>query len=62
MKMAHYNVMQYTEQFHLLFLSLLGRKIDKRFYALKGGCNLRFFLESFRYSEDMDLDVETVMR
>lgn len=49
----------WVEQFHLLFLDQLGRKLDKRHYALKGGCNLRFYLRSIRYSEDMDLDVET---
>lgn len=48
-----------VEQFHLLFLDQLGRKLDKRHYALKGGCNLRFYLRSIRYSEDMDLDVQT---
>jgi predicted nucleotidyltransferase component of viral defense system len=47
------------EQFHLLFLDQLGRKLDKRHYALKGGCNLRFYLRSIRYSEDMDLDVQS---
>ena len=47
-----------VEQFHLLFLDQLGRKLDKRNYALKGGCNLRFYLRSIRYSEDMDLDVQ----
>jgi hypothetical protein len=46
------------EQFHLLFLDQLGRKLDKRHYALKGGCNLRFYLKSVRYSEDIDLDVQ----
>ncbi len=46
-----------VEVFHLVFLSFLGRKADKRAYALKGGCNLRFFFHSPRYSEDMDLDV-----
>ena len=50
----------YIERFHLLFLAQLGQKLDKRFYALKGGCNLRFFLKSIRYSEDMDLDVQTI--
>lgn len=49
-----------VEQFHLLFLAQLGRKVDKKQYALKGGCNLRFFLGSVRYSEDMDLDVRDV--
>lgn len=47
------------EQFHLLFLDQLGRKMDKRHYALTGGCNLRFYLRSIRYSEDMDLDVQS---
>lgn len=49
---------QCVEVFHLLFLGQLGRKVDKRFYTLKGGCNLRFFFGSPRYSEDMDLDAE----
>jgi hypothetical protein len=48
-----------VEQFHLLFLEQLGRKLDKRNYALKEGCNLRFYLRSIRYSEDMDLDVQS---
>jgi predicted nucleotidyltransferase component of viral defense system len=51
-----------VELFHLLFLDQLGRKLDQRHFALKGGCNLRFFLQSVRYSEDMDLDVQTVSR
>ena len=54
--------MQYIEQFHLLFLDQLGRRLDKRYFALKEGCNLRFFLKSIRYSEDMDLDVQKVPR
>ncbi len=29
-------------------------------YAVKGGVNLRFFFRSFRYSEDMDLDVRVI--
>lgn len=52
----------YVEQFHLLFLDLLGRKIEKNLYALKGGCNLRFFLKSIRYSEDIDLDIQTLRK
>jgi hypothetical protein len=48
----------YIEQFHLLFLDHLGRKLDKGRYALKGGCNLRFYCRSIRYSEDIDLDVQ----
>ena len=54
--MAEYGVREYVELFHLLFLDQLGRKLDKRFYALKGGANLRFFARSLRYSEDIDLD------
>jgi len=51
------NDRQTIELFHLLFLDWLGRKMDKSRYALKGGCNLRFFLKSRRYSEAMDLDI-----
>lgn len=49
-----------VELFHLTFLSFLGRKLDKKQYALKGGCNLRFFFGSPRYSEDMDLDLADI--
>ena len=51
---------QIIEQFHLLFLALLTRGTDKRSLVVKGGCNLRFFHRSIRYSEDMDLDVDGV--
>ncbi len=51
---------QSIEFFHLVFLDQLGRKLDQRLYALKGGCNLRFFLGSIRYSQDIDIDVHTV--
>ena len=54
------NPIAYVEQFHLLFLDQLGRKLDKRHYALKGGCNLRFFLRSIRYSEDIDIDIQSI--
>jgi len=57
--MTKYTTIQYVELFHLLFLDQLGRKLDKRSYALKGGCNLRFFMKSIRYSEDMDIDIRT---
>lgn len=56
----HLHAIASIEQFHLLFLDHLGRKLDKRHYALKGGCNLRFYLKSIRYSEDMDLDVQAI--
>ena len=48
---------QTIELFHLHFLRLLCSGPDKERFALKGGCNLRFFFDSVRYSEDMDLDV-----
>jgi len=50
----------YVEHFHLLFLAQLGRKLDKNHFVLKGGCNLRFFYGSPRYSEDMDIDAQNV--
>ena len=54
------NDRQGIEIFHLLFLRALGARVDKALFALKGGCNLRFFLKSIRYSEDMDLDIQTM--
>lgn len=51
---------QTIEIFHLLFLRAFGARVDKALFALKGGCNLRFFLKSIRYSEDMDLDIQTM--
>ncbi|MBS0649264.1 MAG: nucleotidyl transferase AbiEii/AbiGii toxin family protein [Verrucomicrobia bacterium] len=59
-KIMIYDPVQYVEFFHLVFLDQLGRKLDKRLYALKGGCNLRFYLGSIRYSQDIDLDVTTM--
>lgn len=58
--MIKYTPRQYVELFHLLFLTQLGRKLDKKFYALKGGCNMRFFFKSPRYSGDIDLDVQSI--
>lgn len=58
--MTSLNPRQSVEVFHLNFLSHLGRKLDKRKWALKGGCNLRFFFRSPRYSDDMDLDVRDI--
>lgn len=49
---------QAIEIFHLQFLRAFGARVDKALFALKGGCNLRFFLKSIRYSEDMDLDIQ----
>ena len=50
---------QAIELFHLQFLRVLMSGPDKRHFVVKGGCNLRFFHGSVRYSEDLDLDVET---
>lgn len=52
-----YNSLQLREAFHLEFLRWLSRAAKVKYYAVKGGVNLRFFFNSFRYSEDMDLDV-----
>ena len=54
------SVRQGVEVFHLALLAELGTTLDRALYALKGGCNLRFFFQSIRYSEDLDLDVATV--
>ncbi len=51
---------QAVEIFHLLFLRSFGARVDKALFALKGGCNLRFYHRSVRYSEDMDLDIGTM--
>lgn len=59
--MKVYSPRETVELFHLVILDLLGRKVDRRLYALKGGCNLRFYFKSFRYSEDMDLDVSSAL-
>src|SRR5438105_4480277 len=49
--------------FHLVFLrALTARGEDKALFALKGGCNLRFFFGSVRYSEDIDIDVAVVAK
>jgi predicted nucleotidyltransferase component of viral defense system len=51
-----------VELFHLLFLRHLEGKLDRKLYALKGGCNLRFFFKSIRYSEDIDFDVAIISK
>lgn len=48
---------QLIESFHLAFLHLLQRQLDPARYVLKGGANLRYFFESVRYSEDIDIDL-----
>ncbi|MBD3271700.1 MAG: hypothetical protein GF384_04080 [Elusimicrobia bacterium] len=56
----NYTILQMREIFHLEFLRWFSRKIKMDYFALKGGVNLRFFFESIRYSEDMDIDIHTV--
>ncbi len=51
---------QAIEIFHLIFVAHLGRRVDKALFAIKGGCNLRFFCRSIRYSEDIDFDIRTM--
>ena len=47
---------QAIEYFHLAFLLVLQTRLDQQRYVVKGGANLRYFFESPRYSEDIDLD------
>ena len=45
------------EQFHLMFLSALVYRYKPQYYVLKGGTNMRYFFNSPRYSNDIDLDL-----
>jgi predicted nucleotidyltransferase component of viral defense system len=47
---------QIIEFFHLAFLQVLPARLDRAHYVIKGGANLRYFFDSVRYSEDIDLD------
>lgn len=49
-----------VELFHLAFLQVLQARLDQAGYVLKGGANLRYFFDSVRYSEDLDLDANGV--
>jgi len=51
---------QAVEIFQLLFLRAFGARVDKALFCLKGGCNLRFYFKSIRYSKGMDLDIRTI--
>jgi len=52
-----------VELFHLVFVRALFSGLgDKRLVAVKGGINLRFFFQSVRFSEDLDLDVTTMSK
>lgn len=48
------------ELFHLAFLQVLQARLDQARYVLKGGVNLRYFFDSVRYSEDIDLDAAEI--
>lgn len=51
------------ELFHLVFLrALVAKGEGKSLIALKGGCNLRFYFGSIRYSEDIDFDVVVIRK
>ena len=51
------NHTELREIFHFCFLERLLKISEINLYILKGGVNLRFFFNSPRYSEDMDIDV-----
>jgi predicted nucleotidyltransferase component of viral defense system len=58
-----FSARQAIELFHLVFLrALVAKGEDKALIALKGGCNLRFYFASVRYSEDIDLDVVVISK
>src|SRR5438874_3878191 len=54
---------QTVELFHLIFVRALFAGVqDKALLTVKGGINLRFFFQSIRYSQDLDLDVVTMSK
>lgn len=53
---ARLSVPEVHEVVQLAFLAGLTQRLPARHYILKGGANLRLFLESPRSSEDMDFD------
>jgi predicted nucleotidyltransferase component of viral defense system len=54
---------QIVELFHLVFArALFSGLADRTQLAIKGGINLRFFFQSVRFSEDLDVDVTTMSR
>jgi predicted nucleotidyltransferase component of viral defense system len=48
------------ELFHLAFLRVLQARLNQDLYILKGGANLRYFFDSVRYSEDIDMDAQGI--
>ncbi len=54
---------QIVELFHLVFVRALFANLgDKSLLAVRGGINLRFYFQSIRFSEDLDLDVVTMSK
>src|SRR5450432_2085327 len=52
-----------VEFFHLLFTRAFFAGLpDRTLVSIKGGINLRFFFQSPRFSEDLDLDVSTMAK
>ena len=51
---------QVIELFHIAFLGVLSKRLAHSRFILKGGANLRYFFDSVRYSEDIDLDLNGV--
>jgi len=52
-----------VELFHLILVRALFANLgDKRLLAVKGGINLRFYFQSVRFSEDLDIDVMTMSK
>lgn len=51
---------QVIELFHLAFLLALPGRLDRSHYVVKGGVNLRYFFDSPRYSQGIDLDAVDV--
>lgn len=48
---------QVAELFHVAFLDVLSTRLEPSRFVLKGGANLRYFFNSVRYSEDVDIDL-----
>jgi len=57
--MAGLSQAQAIELFHLAFVQVLGARVKRNHYVVKGGANLRYFFDSHRYSEDIDFDALT---
>lgn len=57
--MAGLSQAQVIELFHLTFVHVLGSRMGREHYVVKGGANLRYFFDSHRYSEGIDFDALT---